>query len=37
MAEKVCPRDVLREIANAPKWLREKMPLDQLSRPISAG
>ena len=31
MAEDVCPRAVLREVANAPKWLRDKMPLDQLS------
>ena len=27
----MCPRAVLREVANAPKWLREKLPIDQLS------
>nr|WP_314442528.1 terminase family protein [uncultured Sphingomonas sp.] len=30
MGEDVCPATVLREVANAPKWLREKMPLDML-------
>lgn len=30
MAATACPRTVLREVANAPDWLREKMPIDQL-------
>lgn len=37
MGEDVCPRAVLREIANAPKWLREKMPIDQLSKADQRG
>lgn len=37
MAEDVCPRAVLREVANAPKWLRDKMPLDQLSKADQRG
>ena len=32
MAEEVCPRAVLREVANAPKWLRDKLPIEQLSK-----
>jgi hypothetical protein len=28
MDEEVCPRAVLREVANAPKWLRDKLPID---------
>ena len=31
MSEDVCPRAVLREIANAPKWLQKRMPIEQLS------
>lgn len=31
MAAEDCPRQVLREIAHAPMWLRRRMPLDQLS------
>ena len=32
MEDEVCPREVLRQVANAPRWLREKMPLDRLSK-----
>ena len=31
MNKDVSPRTVLREVANAPKWLRDKLPLDQLT------
>lgn len=32
MADEICPRAVLRDIANAPKWLRDKLPVEQLSK-----
>lgn len=31
MAGRACPRRVLRQVANAPAWLREKLPIEQLS------
>ncbi|NJC05183.1 phage terminase large subunit-like protein [Sphingomonas kaistensis] len=37
MSELACPRAVLREVANAPKWLRDKLPIEQLSKADQRG
>lgn len=31
MDDDICPRRVLREVAHAPKWLRDRLPVEQLS------
>lgn len=37
MDEEICPRTLLRAVANAPRWLRERAPIDQLSKSDQRG